>query len=100
MKRTLVVVKDKNEASSLSKKLKLMSLTSYNMFESLSCQEFCQFTAPEILFRSAGDEDRVMEAVRKSKNFSITISKYFDALRFAHFDCILFFNFMDVPKFI
>ena len=41
-----------------------------------------------------------MEAVRKSKNFSITISKYFDALRFAHFDCILFFNFMDVPKFI
>ena len=100
MKRTLVIIRDKNEAQSLSRQLKLKSLTSYHMFESLSCQDMGNFSSPDILYRFGGNESKVMQAVSKSKNYNITISRYFDAIRFANFDCIVFYSFFDVPKFI
>lgn len=59
-----------------------------------------QFSVPDLVYRTEGAEGRVLEAVYKSKNYSITISRYFDAIRFADFDCIVFFSFKDVPKFI
>ena len=59
-----------------------------------------QYSVPEILYKEAGDEDKIMESVYKSKNYQITISRYFDALRFAQFDSIVFYSFVDVPRFI
>lgn len=41
-----------------------------------------------------------METVYRGANFNITICKYFDALRFGSFDCVIFYNFIDVPRFV
>lgn len=45
-------------------------------------------------------EDRILETIYKSRNNNVTISKYFDGLRLANFDSIIFYDFVDVPKFI
>lgn len=42
----------------------------------------------------------MIDVVYKSKNYEITVSKYFDALRFGNFDCIVFYSFVDVPHFV
>lgn len=42
----------------------------------------------------------MLNVVYKSKNYEITVSKYIDALRFVHYDCIVFYNFIDVPHFV
>lgn len=41
-----------------------------------------------------------METMYKSKNYNVTIGKYFDALRFANFDSVIFYDFVDVPRFV
>lgn len=45
-------------------------------------------------------EDKVLETMYKSKNYNVTIGKYFDALRFANYDSVVFYDFVDVPKFV
>lgn len=99
-RRTLLIVKDKNEASNISKMLKLKSMTSLNMFECLSQNEMNSFTSPEMLSRESDIEEKVLDVVYKSKNYEITISRYFDALRFANYECLVFYSFVDVPHFV
>lgn len=46
------------------------------------------------------NEEKVLDTIYKSQNYNITISKYFDGLRFGNFDCVIFYSFTDVPKFL
>lgn len=42
----------------------------------------------------------MLSTINKAQNYNITITKYFDALRFGNYDCIIFHSFLDIPKFL
>lgn len=52
------------------------------------------------MIKGLKDEEKLFNLIRKSESYSITISKYFDALRFGEYDSIIFYSFTDVPKFM
>lgn len=41
-----------------------------------------------------------MSLVDKTEGYNITMTRYFDGLRFGDYDCVVFFAFTDVPKFL
>ena len=42
----------------------------------------------------------MFELIKKASQSSITLSVYFDGLRFADFDAVIFYSFLEVGKFI
>lgn len=81
IRKGLVLVENKQEANEITKLLKLKALTSYNLLDALTPQEFFSLRVGEVI-KGPKHEEKVLSAIKKSQNFNITVSKYFDGLRF------------------
>jgi hypothetical protein len=101
-RRSLVVVRDKGEAAEICGLLKGKSVTHLNTFDHLSTQELANNAPEKVLNWRGGDwlEQKLLDVVAKCTNFEVTISKYFDALRFGNFDSMVYYSFVDVPSFV
>ena len=92
-------MKNKNDARELTKTLKLKSMTCLNLFEVLNSQEMFELGISEVA-KGIRNEENILNLIEKTEGYQITMTRYFDGLRFGNYDCVVFFSFTDVPKFM
>lgn len=52
------------------------------MFDNLTANEIFSFTSQEIFTRIDKKEEKILEVIKKASGYNITLSLYFDPLRF------------------